>query len=65
MGEACSTMGERNCLYCVWVEKREGKCHLEDAGVDGRIILRWIFKRWNEAWPGLIWFRIERGGTDL
>ena len=25
MGEACSTMGERNGLYSVLVEKREGK----------------------------------------
>ena len=36
--------------------------HLEDPGVDGRIILRWIFRKWDvEAWTGLIWFNI---GTD-
>jgi hypothetical protein len=23
--------------------------HLEDSGVDGRIILRWIFRKWNEG----------------
>lgn len=28
--------------------------HLEDVGVDGRIILRWIFRNWDgEAWTGL------------
>jgi hypothetical protein len=23
--------------------------HLEDAGVDGRIILMWIFQKWNRG----------------
>jgi len=29
--------------------------HLEDPGVDGRIKLKWIFRKWNgEAWTGLV-----------
>jgi len=37
--------------------------HLEDPGVDGRIILRWFFRKWVVgAWTGLIWLRIGTGG---
>ena len=37
--------------------------HLENPGVVGRIILKWILRKWDVgAWPGLMWFRIETGG---
>ena len=40
------------------------KGHLEDPGLDGRIILRWIFRKWDVgAWTGLIWLRIGAGTT--
>jgi hypothetical protein len=36
----------------------------EDAGVDGRVILRGIFRKWDEgAWTGLIWLRRQVAGT--
>jgi len=37
----------------VLVGKPEGKNHLEDPGIDGRIILRWTFRKWDGG-----------GGTD-
>ena len=40
--------------------------HLGDPGVDGSVILRWIFRKWNVGeWTELIWFRIGSGGVLL
>jgi len=38
--------------------------HLEDP--DGRIILSWIFRKWDGgAWIGLIWLMKGTGGGHL
>jgi hypothetical protein len=35
-------------------------------GVEGRIILGWIFRKWDVgAWTGLGWLRIEADGEQL
>jgi len=39
---------------------------LGDPGVDGRIILRQIFRKWYlGVWTGSNWLRIGTGGGDL
>jgi hypothetical protein len=48
------------------VGKPEGKRPLGDPGVDGRIILRRIFRKWDVGvWTGMRWLRIETGGRHL
>jgi hypothetical protein len=37
-------MGERRGAYRVLVGKPEGKNHLGDQGLDGRIILKWVLR---------------------
>ena len=45
MGEACSAYGETRGIYRVLVRKREGKKPLGNPDVDGRVILKWKFKK--------------------
>ena len=48
-------MGERRGRYKGLVEKSKEKDHFEDPGVDGRIILRWKFRKWN---GGIDWINL-------
>jgi len=60
-------MGERRGVYRVfWWRNLWERDHLGDSGVDGRIILRWIFRKWDvRVWIGSSWLRIGSSGGHL
>jgi hypothetical protein len=50
----------------LWWGNLSERNHLGDPVVDGRIILRWIFRKLDVGlWTGLGWLRIETGGGHL
>jgi hypothetical protein len=67
MGGACSTYGGRGEVYTgFWWGNLRERDDLEDLGIDGRIIFKWIFRKWGVGvWTGLSWLRIGTGGGHL
>jgi len=49
-----------------WLENLKERDHLEDPVVDGRIILRWIFRKWDVGTcTGSSWLRVRTGGGHV
>jgi hypothetical protein len=67
MGGACGACGGRGegCTGFCWGNLRE-RDHWGDPDADGRIILRWIFRKWEGVVrTGWSWLRIGTGGGHL
>jgi len=58
-------MGEGRGVHRVLVGKLEGKNNSGDPDADGRIILRWIFGKWEGVETGWSWLRIGTDGWHL
>jgi hypothetical protein len=58
-------MGEKRGAYRILLGRPEGRRPLWRPRCIGRIILKWIFKKWYGAWMGLNLLRIGTGGGLL
>jgi hypothetical protein len=53
------------CMGFCWGNLKE-RDHWEVPGMEGRIILEWIFRKWDVGvWTGFSWLMIETGGGHL
>jgi hypothetical protein len=59
-------MGRGETFSGFWWGNLRKRAQLEDSGIDGRIILRWIFRNWDVGlWAKLCWLRIGTGDGHL
>jgi hypothetical protein len=59
-------MGEGKGVHRVLVGNLRERDHWGDPDIDGRTILRWIFRKWEGVvGTGWSWLRIGRGGGHL
>jgi hypothetical protein len=53
-GRARSTIPRGEVYTGIWWENLRKSDHLETPGVDGRVISKWTFRKWDGACTGLI-----------
>jgi hypothetical protein len=59
-------LGDGRDVYRVWCENLRERDNWGDRGIEGRIILRRIFRKWGVGvWTGLSWLRIVTDGGYL
>jgi len=57
--------GEQRCIQ-VWLGNLKEMDRMEDTAVDGRLMLRWIFRMWDVgSWTVSIWLKIKTRGGHL
>jgi hypothetical protein len=66
-GGVCSAYGEGRSVYTgIWWGNLTEIGHFGDPGIDGRKILRCIFRKWDVVvWTGSCWLRIGAGVGHL
>jgi hypothetical protein len=61
-----SLWGRREAYTGFWWEDLRERNHLGNPGIDKKITLRWIFRKWDVGvWTGSSWLRIGTGGRHL
>ena len=66
MGGACGAYGGgERCAQGSSGETPRERGHWGDPDIDGRIILRWIFRKWEGMETGWSWLRVGIGGGHL
>jgi hypothetical protein len=59
-------MGRGEPYTGLWWGKLRERDHLGDPSVDGRIILKWNFRKWGAGvWTESSWLRMGTGGGHL
>ena len=68
MSGVCDVWETEDMHTGFWRRKLFQRTRLEDLGLDGKITLKWIFKKWwvgGGAWTKCILFRIGTAGGHL